>query len=51
MGAAFTTILREPMGSAALALVALGFVALGLHSLANAAWVRLPRRPEQLGRS
>lgn len=42
-GPAFQAIAREPLGHALLALVALGFIALALHSLANARWVRMPR--------
>jgi hypothetical protein len=42
---AFQGIARQPFGHISLAVVALGFVALGLHSLANAIWVRmLPQR-------
>jgi hypothetical protein len=42
---AFQEILRQPFGHMILAVVALGFVALGLHSFANAMWVRmLPTR-------
>lgn len=43
MGDAFRAIARAPLGHLILALVALGFVALGMHSLANARWVRMPR--------
>ena len=42
-GPAFQAIAREPLGHVLLAVVALGFVALGLHSWANAVWVRMPR--------
>lgn len=41
-GPAFDAVAREPLGHALLAVVALGFVALGLHSWANARWVRMP---------
>ena len=41
-GPAFAAVAREPLGHVLLALVALGFVALGLHSWANARWVRMP---------
>lgn len=41
-GPAFEAVAREPLGHALLAIVALGFVALGLHSWANARWVRMP---------
>jgi len=41
-GAAFRTLAGEPMGHLLLAIVALAFVALGLHSFANARWVRMP---------
>ncbi len=43
-GPAFAAVAREPLGHVLLALVALGFVALGLHSWANARWVRMPHR-------
>lgn len=42
-GPAFSALAREPLGHALLAVVALGFVALGLHSWANARWVRMPQ--------
>ena len=40
-GGAFLFLLGEPYGHLLLAVIALGFVALGLHSLACARWVRL----------
>ncbi len=43
-GPAFQAIANEPLGHALLAIVALGFVALGLHSFANARWIRMPRQ-------
>ncbi len=43
-GPAFAAVAREPLGHALLTVVALGFVALGLHSWANARWVRMPAR-------
>ena len=43
MGDAFLAIARAPMGHLILAIVALGFVALGMHSFANARWVRMPK--------
>ena len=43
-GPAFAAVAREPLGHVLLALVALGFVALGLHSWANARWVRMPHQ-------
>lgn len=43
-GAAFSTIALEPFGRALLAVVALGFIALAMHSVANARWVRMPRQ-------
>lgn len=42
-GPAFAAVGREPLGHVLLAVVALGFVALGLHSWANARWVRMPQ--------
>jgi len=41
-GPAFAALAREPLGHGLLAVVALGFIALGLHSWANARWVRMP---------
>jgi Domain of Unknown Function (DUF1206) len=41
-GPAFAAVAREPLGHILLAVVALGFIALGLHSWANARWVRMP---------
>ncbi len=43
-GPAFAAVAREPLGHVLLAVVALGFIALGLHSWANARWVRMPDR-------
>jgi hypothetical protein len=43
MGEAFLAIATAPHGHLVLGLVALGFVALGMHSFANARWVRMPR--------
>ncbi|OLC24418.1 MAG: hypothetical protein AUJ02_02510 [Chloroflexi bacterium 13_1_40CM_3_65_12] len=40
---AFTFLLAQPYGHLFLAVVALGFIALGLHSLALARWARLLR--------
>jgi fumarate reductase subunit D len=40
-GGAFVFILGQPFGHALLAAVALGFIALGLHSFACARWLRL----------
>lgn len=40
-GGAFMLLLQQPFGHVLLALLALGFVALGLHSFACARWVRL----------
>ena len=40
-GGAFVALLSAPLGRFLLAAVALGFVALGLHSFACARWVRL----------
>ena len=40
-GGAFTFLLAQPFGRILLGVVALGFVALGLHSFACARWVRL----------
>jgi hypothetical protein len=44
MGDAFLAIARAPLGHLSLAVVALGFVALGMHSFANARWVRMPHK-------
>jgi hypothetical protein len=41
IGEAFQVIARQPMGHLSLAAVGAGFIALGLHSLANARWVRI----------
>ena len=40
-GGAFVFLLGEPFGRVTLALVALGFIALGLHSFACARWIRM----------
>jgi hypothetical protein len=40
-GGVFMVLLQQPFGHVVLAIVALGFVALGLHSFACARWVRL----------
>lgn len=40
-GGAFTFLLGQPFGRVLLGVIALGFVALGLHSLACARWIRL----------
>src|SRR5581483_5403490 len=40
-GGAFVFLLSQPFGHLLLAIVALGFVALGLHSMACARWMRL----------
>ena len=42
-GPAFAAVAHEPLGRVLLAVVGLGFVALGLHSWANARWVRMPK--------
>ena len=44
MGAAFLTLAAQPLGHLLLGLVASGFIALGLHSLAAARWMRIPSR-------
>lgn len=41
MGAAFVKLSTEPLGHFLLGVVALGFVALGLHSFASAIWIRM----------
>ncbi len=43
-GPAFEAVAREPFGHVLLAVVALGFIALGIHSCANARWARMPGR-------
>jgi hypothetical protein len=40
-GGAFVYLLAQPFGQLVLGIVALGFVALGLHSFACARWIRL----------
>jgi hypothetical protein len=45
-GGAFVFLLSQPYGNLLLAVVALGFVALGLHSIACARWVRLMGRSQ-----
>ena len=40
-GGAFLFLLSQPYGNLVLAIVALGFVALGIHSIACARWMRL----------
>jgi len=41
IGEAFQAIARQPLGHLSLAVVGAGFIALGLHSFANARWVRM----------
>ncbi len=41
IGEAFQVIARQPLGHLSLAVVGTGLVALGLHSFANARWVRM----------
>ena len=43
MGAAFQVLATQPAGHLLLAIVALGFIALGLHSFANARWIKMLR--------
>jgi len=45
-GGAFLFLLDQPLGRVVLAVVALGFVALGLHSFACARWIRLMARSD-----
>ena len=45
-GGAFLFLLAEPYGKLLLGVIALGFVALGLHSFACARWVRLMGSPQ-----
>jgi hypothetical protein len=45
-GGAFVFLLDQPFGRVVLAVVALGFVALGLHSFACARWIRLMARSD-----
>jgi hypothetical protein len=40
-GGAFAFLLAQPFGRVLLGVIALGFVALGLHSFACARWIRL----------
>jgi hypothetical protein len=40
-GGAFMFLLGQPFGRLLLGIIALGFVALGLHSFACARWIRL----------
>lgn len=42
IGVAFADIAEQPLGHILLATVAGGFIALGLHSCANARWIRMP---------
>jgi hypothetical protein len=44
-GGAFLFLLAQPYGHLLVAVIALGFIALGLHSLAQARWVRLLGTP------
>jgi hypothetical protein len=41
LGGAFVFLLNQPYGRLLLTVVALGFVALGVHSIACARWIRL----------
>ncbi|GAC1511413.1 MAG: DUF1206 domain-containing protein [Candidatus Dormibacteraceae bacterium] len=43
-GGAFVFLLHQPFGRVLLGIIALGFVALGLHSFAGARWIRLMGR-------
>lgn len=43
MGATFRSVEAAPLGRTLLAAIALGFIALGFHSVMNAVWVRTPR--------
>ena len=45
-GGAFVFLLAQPFGRLVLGIVALGFVALGLHSFACARWIRLMARTD-----
>jgi hypothetical protein len=45
-GGAFLFLLNQPFGRVMLGVVALGFVALGLHSFACARWIRLMARSD-----
>jgi hypothetical protein len=44
-GGAFLFLLGQPFGRVLLGIIALGFVALGLHSFACARWIRLMGSP------
>jgi len=43
VGVGLSAIARQPLGHLSLAIVALGFVALGIHSFICTAWIRMPR--------
>lgn len=45
LGGAFVFLLNQPFGRWLLGIVALGFVALRLHSFACASWIRLLGSP------
>lgn len=45
-GGAFLFLLGQPFGRVVMGVIALGFVALGLHSLACARWIRLMSRAQ-----
>jgi fumarate reductase subunit D len=45
-GGAFIFLLNQPFGRVLLGVIALGFVALGLHSFACARWIRLMGSPD-----
>jgi hypothetical protein len=49
-GGAFLFLLSKPFGHLLLGIVALGFVALGLHSFACARWMRLMGTSVDVGR-
>jgi len=50
-GYAFVAVSEAPAGRVLLGILALGFIALGVHSMANARWVRVPKGGWRRGRA